>query len=180
MTGFRVLPHNRGSRRAAHAAALPTVPASPPVSAGRPDAAVGADSVTLYRRLLGYMLPYWQRFLVAVLGMTVAALQALALRDSLARGRKDLPRRYFRVAAKPIGVAWRFATGADLSQPEVEGHRPLSARIANGYVERLLTACETDVALAEQLIRVTGFIDPPTQLVRPKVMYRVARTRPRR
>lgn len=113
-------------------------------------------------------------------GMTVAALQALALRDSLARGRKDLPRRYFRVAAKPIGVAWRFATGADLSQPEVEGHRPLSARIANGYVERLLTACETDVALAEQLIRVTGFIDPPTQLVRPKVMYRVARTRPRR
>jgi 2-polyprenyl-6-methoxyphenol hydroxylase-like FAD-dependent oxidoreductase len=113
-------------------------------------------------------------------GMTVAALQALALRDTLSRGDQSLPRRYFCAAAKPIGVAWRFATGADLSQPEVEGHRPLSTRIANGYVERLLTVCESDNACAEQLIRVTGFIDPPTRLLRPKIMYRVARTRPLR
>jgi 2-polyprenyl-6-methoxyphenol hydroxylase-like FAD-dependent oxidoreductase len=113
-------------------------------------------------------------------GMTVAALQALALRDTLVHGTRNLARRYFRAAAKPIGVAWRFATGADLSQPEVQGHRPLSTRIANGYVERLLTVCESDNACAEQLIRVTGFIDPPTALLRPKIMYRVARTRPPR
>ncbi len=113
-------------------------------------------------------------------GMTVAALQALALRDSLSRGRKNLPRRYFRAAAKPIEVAWRFATGADLSQPEVEGHRPLSVRVANRCVERLLAACEVDVTLAEQLIRVTGFIDPPTRLLRPRIIHRVARARPRR
>ena len=113
-------------------------------------------------------------------GMTVAALQALALRDSLSGGQRGLPRRYFRAAAKPIGVAWRFATGADLSQPEVEGRRSVATRIANGYVERLLTVCESDNACAEQLIRVTGFIDPPTRLLRPKIMYRVARTRPTR
>ncbi len=113
-------------------------------------------------------------------GMTVAALQALALRDSLSHGQRGLPRRYFRAAAKPIGVAWRFATGADLSQPEVEGRRNVATRIANGYVERLLTVCESDNACAEQLIRVTGFIDPPTRLLHPKIMYRVARTRPTR
>lgn len=113
-------------------------------------------------------------------GMTVAALQALALRDSLSGGTRDLPRRYFRAAAKPIGVAWRFATGPDLSLPEVEGHRTLPMRLANGYVERLLTVCESDTACAEQLIRVTGLIDPPTRLLRPKIMYRVARTRPPR
>ena len=27
----------------------------------------------------------------------------------------------FRAAAKPIGVAWRFAVGGDLNLPEVEG-----------------------------------------------------------
>ena len=110
-------------------------------------------------------------------GMTVAALQAVALRDCLSRGESDLARRYFRAAAKPIGVAWQFATGADLSQPEVEGRRSLMTRVANSYVDRLLTASETNNAVGEQLIRVTGLIDPPTRLLRPKVMYRAARAR---
>jgi 2-polyprenyl-6-methoxyphenol hydroxylase-like FAD-dependent oxidoreductase len=110
-------------------------------------------------------------------GMTVAALQAIALRHCLSRGTDDLARRYFRAAAKPIGVAWKFATGPDLSLPEVHGRRTVMTRIANAYVERLLTLCETDLAVAEQLIRVTGLIDPPTRLVSPNVMYRVARTR---
>ncbi len=113
-------------------------------------------------------------------GMTVAALQAVALRDCLSRGESDLARRYFRAAAKPIGVAWQFATGADLSQPEVEGRRSLMTRVANSYVDRLLTASETNNAVGEQLIRVTGLIDPPTRLLRPKFMYRVARARPPR
>ncbi|OBB01775.1 2-polyprenyl-6-methoxyphenol hydroxylase-like oxidoreductase [Mycobacteriaceae bacterium 1482268.1] len=113
-------------------------------------------------------------------GMTVAALQALALRRSLSRGQHGLARRYFRSAARPIGVAWRFATGADLSQPEVEGHRSVTTRLANRYVERLLTVCETDIRCAEQLIKVTGLIEPPTRLLRPSIMYRVARGRPLR
>jgi 2-polyprenyl-6-methoxyphenol hydroxylase-like FAD-dependent oxidoreductase len=113
-------------------------------------------------------------------GMTVAAMQAIALRESLSRGDDGLARRYFRAAAKPIGVAWQFATSADLNLPEVEGRRSLMTRLANSYVDRLLTVCESDNTVAEQLIRVTGLIDPPTRLLRPKVMYRVARTRPPR
>jgi len=44
-------------------------------------------------------------------GMTVAALEALALRDCLSRGADDLPQRFFRTAAKPIGQAWQLAVG---------------------------------------------------------------------
>ena len=107
-------------------------------------------------------------------GMTVAALQAQALRQCLHRGANDLARRYFRAAAKPIGVAWRFAVGGDLNLPEVEGPRPLSLRLTNRYVDRLQTAAESDIVVAEQFTKVIAFIDPPTRLLHPKMMLRAA------
>jgi 2-polyprenyl-6-methoxyphenol hydroxylase-like FAD-dependent oxidoreductase len=39
-------------------------------------------------------------------GITVAALEAVALRDCLGEGTRDLPSRFFRSAVKTIGVAW--------------------------------------------------------------------------
>jgi 2-polyprenyl-6-methoxyphenol hydroxylase-like FAD-dependent oxidoreductase len=107
-------------------------------------------------------------------GMTVAALQAQALRQCLDRGVNGLARRYFRAAAKPIGVAWRFAVGGDLNLPEVEGPRPLSLRLANKYVDRIQTATESDLVVAEQFIKVVAFVDPPMRLLRPKMIIRVA------
>jgi len=112
-------------------------------------------------------------------GMTVAALQAQALRDCLRQGTRDLARRYFRAAAKPIGVAWQFAVGGDLSLPEVEGHRPLALRLTNRYVDRLQTAAETDIGVAEQFVRVIGLLDPPGTLLRPRMLLRAARPRRR-
>lgn len=113
-------------------------------------------------------------------GMTVAALQALALRQCLQRGTNGLARRYFRAAAKPIGVAWRFAVGGDLNLPEVEGPRPLSVRLANTYVERLQIAAESDLAVAEQFTKVVALVDPPTRLLQPHMITRVAAANLRR
>jgi len=110
-------------------------------------------------------------------GMTVAALQAQALGECLRQGAEDLARRYFRAAAKPIGVAWQFSVGGDLSLPEVEGHRPLAVRLSNRYVDRLQTLAETDIAVAERLIRVIGLLDPPAMLLHPRMLLRVARPR---
>ena len=68
-------------------------------------------------------------------GMTVAALDALALRESLRRDVTGLSRRYFRSAAKSIGVAWSLATGSDLAFPEVEGRRTRSISLTNRYID---------------------------------------------
>jgi 2-polyprenyl-6-methoxyphenol hydroxylase-like FAD-dependent oxidoreductase len=110
-------------------------------------------------------------------GMTVAALQAQALGTCLRSGTTDLPRRFFRAAAKPIGVAWQFATGADLSLPEIEGHRPLAMRLVNRYVERLQAVAEYDVEVAEQFASVVGLMDPPARLMRPRMLLAAARLR---
>src|SRR6478736_6510048 len=113
-------------------------------------------------------------------GMTVAALEALALQRCLRRGENGLARRHFQATAKAVGVAWKMATGADLSLPEVEGPRPLSVRIANNYVDRVLAAAESDIVVAEQFARVIAFLDPPTSLFHPALIARVATTNLRR
>jgi hypothetical protein len=108
------------------------------------------------------------------LGMSVAALQAAALRDSLAGGDRDLARRFFRAAAKPVNTAWQLAVGADLSLPQVKGPRPLPVRVTNAYVNRALTAAEHDPVVAERFLRVASLQDPPPRMFRPTTALRVA------
>jgi 2-polyprenyl-6-methoxyphenol hydroxylase-like FAD-dependent oxidoreductase len=113
-------------------------------------------------------------------GMTVAALEALALRDCLSRGAKDLPSRFFRATTKPIGQAWQMAAGADLSLPEIGGTPPLSTRLLNGYVDRVLTAAEYDTAAFAQFVKVAWLVDSPARLLTPAMMVRAASANRRR
>ena len=101
------------------------------------------------------------------LGMSVAALQAAALQDSLTGGDRDLARRFFRAASKPVNMAWQLTVGADLALPCVRGPRPLPVRVINAYLNRVLTAAERDPTVAARFIRVAALQDPATRLFRP-------------
>ena len=106
-------------------------------------------------------------------GMTIAALEAAALRDCLRGGDTRLARRFFRAAEKPVQVAWNMAVGADLALPYVSGARPLSMRLINAYVGRLLIAAQHDPAVAARFLRVSAFLKPPSRLMTPLMMARV-------
>jgi 2-polyprenyl-6-methoxyphenol hydroxylase-like FAD-dependent oxidoreductase len=107
-------------------------------------------------------------------GMTVAALEALALRRLLAGGVPQ-PRRYFRDIARLVDVAWDMAVGGDLAFPQVPGPRPMTVRLVNAYLARLQAAAASDASLATAFIRVVGMLDRPETLLRPDRVIRVLR-----
>ncbi|BBX06853.1 FAD-dependent oxidoreductase [Mycolicibacterium aichiense] len=100
-------------------------------------------------------------------GMTMAALQALSLRDCLQTGAADLPRRFYRAAAGHIAPVWAVNRAND--QPQAA-----SVPRAQTWMQRaVLRAAGTDIAVAEQILRVRGLIDPPARLRGRKFLARV-------
>ncbi|TDV41017.1 2-polyprenyl-6-methoxyphenol hydroxylase-like FAD-dependent oxidoreductase [Actinophytocola oryzae] len=105
-------------------------------------------------------------------GMTVAALEADALRRCLADGEQDLARRFHRAAARIVAPAWQLNAGGDLALPEIEGHRPLSVRLVNRYVARLQRIAEHDPVVAATFLRVAGLLAPPSSMMAPRILAR--------
>jgi 2-polyprenyl-6-methoxyphenol hydroxylase-like FAD-dependent oxidoreductase len=113
-------------------------------------------------------------------GMTVAALDALALRRHLRAHATPRPRRYLREVARLLDPPWQMALGGNLSFPEVPGRRPRSVRAAGAYLARLHAAAAHDPALASAFLRVSGLVDGPGTLMRPAMAVRVLRHTVRR
>ena len=109
-------------------------------------------------------------------GMTVAALEALALRRHLAaRAGAVATRELMRDLARAVDVPWDMAAGGDLAYPGVVGRRTPRVRLANAYLPRLHAAASSDSSLTVAFLRVAGMLDPPQTLFRPGVVARVLR-----
>jgi len=105
-------------------------------------------------------------------GMTVAALQALALRDCLLDGDPE-PQRFFREAAKHIGPTWAMNRANDRASSPTNRNRSRSERLASWTVNQAFKAAENDIVLTETFQRVNNLIDPPTRLQDPALIPRV-------
>lgn len=112
-------------------------------------------------------------------GVSVAALEAERLGELVAGGGPPGPQAWFEAVAGLVEAPWRLATGADLALPQVEGPRPLPARLLNAYMARYQAAASHDPVLAEQFIRVINLLDGPERLLRPAMIRRAYRRRPR-
>ncbi|KRB68917.1 hypothetical protein ASE03_28895 [Kitasatospora sp. Root187] len=109
-------------------------------------------------------------------GMTAAALQAVALRECLARGSgAAAAREFFRQAARAVSVPWDMSVGGDLRFPFVEGRRTLRVKLINRYVARLHRAAAVDAEVARAFLSVANLKSPPQGLFAPKVLASVLR-----
>lgn len=94
-------------------------------------------------------------------GMTVAALEASALGDSLSQSDGDVSRRFFDAAAGHIGPLWASNEFNDLYMRAGLGQPALPNDLLQ-FREQVLTAAENSPALTEKLFRTMNLVDPPT------------------
>jgi 2-polyprenyl-6-methoxyphenol hydroxylase-like FAD-dependent oxidoreductase len=106
-------------------------------------------------------------------GMTVAALDALTLREHLQRGAPPEPAQFLKDIAAVIDVPWSISASGDLAFPEVEGERDGQVQFANLYMSRVQAAATRDGAVTRTFMRVAGLVDPPTALMSPAMALRV-------
>jgi 2-polyprenyl-6-methoxyphenol hydroxylase-like FAD-dependent oxidoreductase len=106
-------------------------------------------------------------------GMTVAACEALVLREQLALGPDGLARRFFRAAAKVIDIPWQLAVGGDLSLNMVPGKRPLAVRVVNAYVARIYQVAPHDAEVSAAFQKVVHMLHGPQTLFAPRILWRV-------
>jgi 2-polyprenyl-6-methoxyphenol hydroxylase-like FAD-dependent oxidoreductase len=102
-------------------------------------------------------------------GLTVATMEAAALRRCLAGGRRDLARRFFPAAARIVAAPWQMTADATATSPNT------ATRLRTTVMSRVTTAATRDGAVAAQLGRVMSLLDPPTSLMRPGMLWRVLR-----
>jgi 2-polyprenyl-6-methoxyphenol hydroxylase-like FAD-dependent oxidoreductase len=110
-------------------------------------------------------------------GMSVVALQGLALRRHLAEATGPRPLEFLREVGRIVDVPWGMAAGGDLSFPGVEGRRTVGMRVLGSYVTRLQAAAAHDAQLGRAFLRVAGLVDPPQTLLRPGVVAGALRPR---
>jgi uncharacterized protein (TIGR02246 family) len=105
-------------------------------------------------------------------GMTMAALQALALRDCLQAGDADLAGRFYSAATADIGPVWAMNAANDRTISPTAS-RPLR-RLLRSWSERAaLKAAANDIAVAERFLRVRSLVDPPSRLQDPALLLRI-------
>jgi 2-polyprenyl-6-methoxyphenol hydroxylase-like FAD-dependent oxidoreductase len=111
-------------------------------------------------------------------GMTVAAMEAHALREHIRAVGEPQALRYYHDITSIVDIPWDISAGADLGFPGVEGHRSLKTKLGNVYMPRLQAAAHSDPKLTEAFFRVAGLIDSPQALMKPGMVLRVLRAKP--
>jgi 2-polyprenyl-6-methoxyphenol hydroxylase-like FAD-dependent oxidoreductase len=106
---------------------------------------------------------------------TLAALEALALRELVRRGRQPDSREFMRRVGEIVDPAWEMTEAVNLTFPGVEGRRTPMIKMMHAYMRRLHAAAVHDASLTEAFMRSAGLVDPPTALMRPGVLWKVLR-----
>jgi len=106
-------------------------------------------------------------------GMSVAALEALALHHKLTDGLTNVGHRFFDRVNPIIGEVWKIAVGKDFVFNQTTGPKPFGTDLFNRYVAQLLHRAHDDSKLTEAFFRVFRLEQSATSLLHPSIAWRV-------
>ncbi|WP_067677285.1 FAD-dependent monooxygenase [Nocardia miyunensis] len=107
-------------------------------------------------------------------GMSVSAMQAMQLREVLAAGDHDLPRRFFRAAARVIDDPWLITRLFDLAMPHVDAARGIPIQLLGLAARTAMAIGARDATVGQQISRIAGLLDSPLAVARPPLLTRIA------
>jgi 2-polyprenyl-6-methoxyphenol hydroxylase-like FAD-dependent oxidoreductase len=107
-------------------------------------------------------------------GMTIAALEALTLRDCLRAGDAQLAQRFFRASAQYIGETWAANQARSRVTSPTRDQNSMRERLQGWISTAALNAAAHDIVLTERFFRVSNFIDLPSRLQDPALIPRIA------
>jgi len=104
-------------------------------------------------------------------GMTMAAQQALVLREHLQHG---IPQSvaFAKEVAAAVDVPWNMAAGADLALAGMSFACSEDVAVNAAFLARVRAAATRDSVLSRALLRVTGLVDSPEVLMTPDIVAR--------
>jgi hypothetical protein len=114
--------------------------------------------------------------------MTVCALEAVALKEALARKRTH---RFCRSLQRDLGrivdASWLLATGQDLRWPQTTGaRRSLVTRFLHRYLDRVIGLIPHHPRIFSRFAKVSHMMASPGSLLHPGVLWKTITPRPRR
>lgn len=109
-------------------------------------------------------------------GISVAAMEAIALRDLIAGDTLErLPAKFYQAAAKIINIAWSLSAGGDMRFAQIKGKRTTATKVINGYLARYRLAAGTDPILGKAFLETANMLAPAANLLTPAKIVRTLR-----
>jgi len=106
-------------------------------------------------------------------GMSLAAGQALSLRDAITQGLdSNLAARYFDACNTLNGVGWSVMETRDFAYDSTSGERPADLEDRWRAALAIRRLAEVDAELHALSVRVTHLLEPPSALTRPDIVAR--------
>lgn len=114
-------------------------------------------------------------------GISVAALEALALREALSDivdGKdkwRGFPTKFQKKIAKIVDIPWSVVKGEVFRYPQTEGVKPPGLAFTHWYNKKIFELSASDEQVFGAFIRVMNFVSHPLALFHPSIVYQVIR-----
>ncbi|MGG1397180.1 glutamate synthase subunit beta [Bacillus salipaludis] len=104
-------------------------------------------------------------------GMSVAALEALAIREFFARTTPHMNlNKLQKKLAKIVAPVWSMVLCEDFRYEGVKGKRPFGLKFQQWYVKQIFLLSAKNRKIYDELIKVMNLVSPPTSLFKPYIL----------